>query len=1245
MLTLILLLPLGLSAQFTPETRLTNAAGASYTSYNNANVMAANGDVIHLVYTDERGLAGEVYYQRSIDGGKTWQTAVQLTTNDGIFSGYPTIAIWNNEVHVAWTDWRNGNADIYYRKSSDGGTTWSAESRITTDPGDSEFPCLSVSGPVVHLVWTDNRFEEGEIYYCHSLNSGQNWGTQLRLTNKSGNSINASVSSVSNDVHVVWQDERDGNQEIYYKHSTDGGLTWGADVRLTHNSFASNFPSVAAMDKSIFIVWSDLRDGNPEIFSLRSVDNGTTWSEDTRLTNTPRESLQPKITMEGAFVFLAWHELSDVVGNWEVQSIFSTDGGTTWTPTRQISAEQGFSGNASVCVENLLVVIAWTDNRFGDSEIFLRRNPTGNPLHSTHTLDWAYSSGAAGSSVPTDMVVDAHGNVFLIGNFQNSVDFDPGIGLHVLTSAGDDDIFITKTSPSGEVFWAKRIGGHGKDHATSIAMDQEGNVILTGSFHETADFDPGPNGFPLSAGVDGDAFITKLDQNGEFIWAIQITGDGFNEIRSVKTDVLNTIFVTGLFENTADFDPTNGSSLQTSKGLDDIFLARYSSEGHLIWVNGIGGPGADVGRGVTVTNTGQAWVAGQFSESVDFNPMPDDATLTAQGMEDIFVATYTSQGEYINAFRIGGNENDEVNGLHLDASGNILLTGMFRGAVDFNPNTFTAFLNSNGGDDGFVLKLSPTGLYVWARSFGGVDNDKGMDISEDVRGNILVTGYFTGYSDFYSGIPDSWANATGDKDVFVLYLNSKGDFGRIDQISGVGSDAAYTLAPYRATRYYIAGSFTQNMDADPSADEFLLSSNSDDDLFLASINVCPAVYSFFEATVCDSMLSPDGELVWTSTGTYLDTLASSVGCDSIITVFLTVNLHDETQVTAESCNSYTTPNGQHTWSQSGDYMESLINTEGCDSLVFYHLTIYHSSETTDTRTECDQYENPIGNVYTSSGLYVYLLQDVHGCDSLILLDLTIVQSTETDLAETACDSFVTSGGVLTESGLYTQVYTGANGCDSVVNLQLTILHSSSGSETVETCFEYTTPDGEETFDHSGTYTYVLPNAAGCDSTVTLELLILGPTNSITINDDYLTSQQDSAVYQWIDCNTNSPIPGAVEQSYFPTKSGSYAVMVTLNGCVDTSDCVELTIVSSHEPASSSGIRLYPNPTQGDVFMEWSALQENVQMEITDVYGRVLDRIDYQQVQSLPFKIDYAPGVYLFRILADGQRSVFQVVKM
>lgn len=141
---------------------------------------------------------------------------------------------------------------------------------------------------------------------------------------------------------------------------------------------------------------------------------------------------------------------------------------------------------------------------------FMRRNLTGNPLHNAHTLNWAYSIGAAGSTTATDMVWMMMEMFSWPANFRTQFILTQALICTFLPQPGEDDIFISKTSPSGVVLWTKRIGGHGTDHANSIAMDHEGNVIVTGSFHETADFDPGPNVFCLSAGVDGDAYITKL---------------------------------------------------------------------------------------------------------------------------------------------------------------------------------------------------------------------------------------------------------------------------------------------------------------------------------------------------------------------------------------------------------------------------------------------------------------------------------------------------------------------------------------------------------------------------------------------------------------------------------------------------------------------------------------------------------------------------------------------------------------
>jgi hypothetical protein len=119
-------------------------------------------------------------------------------------------------------------------------------------------------------VWNDSRDGNAEIYYKRSINRGLNWGADVRLTNNPGGSGFPSVKSFGSAVHVMWYDSRDGNNEIYYKRSTNEGVNWGADTRLTNNSATSAHPSVSIALSSVHVVWEDNRDGNNEIYYKRN---------------------------------------------------------------------------------------------------------------------------------------------------------------------------------------------------------------------------------------------------------------------------------------------------------------------------------------------------------------------------------------------------------------------------------------------------------------------------------------------------------------------------------------------------------------------------------------------------------------------------------------------------------------------------------------------------------------------------------------------------------------------------------------------------------------------------------------------------------------------------------------------------------------------------------------------------------------------------------------------------------------
>jgi hypothetical protein len=375
-LMLLLIMTLPAQAQWQSDQRLTNNTSLSYTSQNGAWCVAAAGDVVHAVWYDYRDGNSEIYYKRSTDGGATWGGDTRLSNNASV-SRYPSLAVAGVAVHVVWNDSRDGNSEIYYKRSTDGGATWGGDTRLSNNASASEYPSLAVVGAALHLVWVDTRDGNGEIYYKRSTDGGATWGADTRLTNNSSISWYPSVAVAGSAVHVAWHDYRDGNYEIYYKRSTDGGATWGSDTRLSNNAGISWFPSIAVAGSAIHVAWHDNRDGNYEIYHKRSTDGGATWGADTRLTNSAGSSEYPSLAAAGTAVHVVWNDARD--GNGEIYFKRSTDGGATWDSDTRLTNNASTSMYPSVAVAGPRVHVVWYDGRDGNAEIYHKRNPTGNP--------------------------------------------------------------------------------------------------------------------------------------------------------------------------------------------------------------------------------------------------------------------------------------------------------------------------------------------------------------------------------------------------------------------------------------------------------------------------------------------------------------------------------------------------------------------------------------------------------------------------------------------------------------------------------------------------------------------------------------------------------------------------------------------------------------------------------------------------------------------------------------------------
>jgi hypothetical protein len=379
-LGVLFLSPTGSVAQWQPDVRLTNNSARSVTSSTNAWCVAASGSLVHVVWYDFRDGGGtpEIYYKHSTDGGVSWAEDTRLTMNPAI-SWFPSIAASGSLVHLVWQDDRDGNNEVYYKRSTDGGVSWGADIRLTNDPANSYFPSVAVSDSVVHVVWYDDRdgAPNFEIYYKRSTDGGVSWGADTRLTNAAGYSLGPSVAVSGAVVHVVWQDTRDGNYEIYYKRSTDGGVSWAPDTRLTNDTAASWIASVATSGSLVHVVWGDERDGNHEIYYKRSADGGISWLSDTRLTNNAAGSYTPSVAVSGSVVHVVWRDDRD--GNPETYYKRSIDGGGSWAPDTRLTNNTANSYLPSVALSGSAVHVVWHDNRDGNYEIYYKQDPTGNP--------------------------------------------------------------------------------------------------------------------------------------------------------------------------------------------------------------------------------------------------------------------------------------------------------------------------------------------------------------------------------------------------------------------------------------------------------------------------------------------------------------------------------------------------------------------------------------------------------------------------------------------------------------------------------------------------------------------------------------------------------------------------------------------------------------------------------------------------------------------------------------------------
>ncbi|MFC7773755.1 T9SS type A sorting domain-containing protein [Flavobacterium sp. GCM10027622] len=827
-----------------------------------------------------------------------------------------------------------------------------------------------------------------------------------------------------------------------------------------------------------------------------------------------------------------------------------------------------------------------------NSDIFIAKYDTnGNYI-------WAKAIGGNNTDSSNAIALDSSGQIHITGYFNDTADFNPAAAVNNLTSAvaGVQDIFIAKYDTNGNYLWAKTISGNSIEKSNSIAINSSGQVHISGSFYATVDFDPSVATANLTSTGNNDIFIAKYDSNGNYLWAKNCGGANDDVANAIVVDTNDKIFFTGFFRDTVDFDASvSVSNLTAGFGNANCFMACYSATGTFNNAQVIGGYSnqifAEIGKSITTDNQGNVYVTGTFNGATDFDPSAATALLTPiSSNQDIFIAKYNSNGNYLWAKSIGGNNAKYVNSIKLDNNGQVLITGTFVGAADFDPSAATATLTPVGSSDIYLAKYDTNGNYLWAKNMGGVSNDEATSIALDNNGQIYLSGFFFNSADFDPSPATANLTSAGGYDSFIAKYDANGNYLWAKNISGTSDEYSISMALDNNNQIHITGTFIGTTDFDPSgAVANLTSVSGNSDVFIAKYD-------------------SNGNYIWAKNiGGSGPEVVRSIALNSTGQIHITGTFQNTADFDPSGGNANLSAvgardiyiakydiNGNYLWAKgmggtsTDEAMSLSLDTSGRP-----HITGYFQGT-----ADFDPSPVAVANLTSASG---------------------------------SIDIFIAKYDV---NGNY--IWAKAIGSLNVDSANAIALDRNNKVHI--TGYFNNTVD----FDTSGatSYSTALNNM---DVYLAQYTSCTTANTSITRNGMTLTADSTADSYQWIDCsNNNAFIPGANNQSYTPTVDGNYAVILTVGSCDSVSEC---QAVLGTEENQLETVVLYPNPVTNHFFISLPHIFESSEVTVTNLLGKIIKKTNYKQQQQINISLeDTASGIYFVRLEGEQKTKIFKVIK-
>ena len=892
-----------------------------------------------------------------------------------------------------------------------------------------------------------------------------------------------------------------------------------------------------------------------------------------------------------------------------------------------------------------------------------------NKYTSNGNLLWAKHFGGPLNDQAVGIEIDEYDNLYILGTFSGSVDFDPGPGEFILTASGLNS-FIVKLNPDGNLIWAKQLKGN-TNAANAFKISQDDNIYLAGQFGGNVDFDPNETTNIISS-PGQNYFILNLSIDGNYNWVRSAKYDSSMLFYSLEMGALNDIYVSGSFDGTVDFDP--GPSTHNISGSvtgRDTFIQKLSSNGDFVWVIHLDSD-HDVSFGsLQIDQNDNIFVAGYYTDSLDLDPGMDEFIISNTAVRNIFVAKYDKNGLFKWGKGITNPGNIYAYDLLLDPFLNLYITASFTDLTILE--TTPCIITPETSSGKMLLKLDSLGQYIWHSEIGDVTSVSGLGIAD--KNSIFLAGTYL--RSMQLNTPNGIVSLNSQS--FSTFIANMGDCNSnhyeldIQRCNSYGSPSGNYLwnesGIYQDTIWTHNGCFDAFniqleilntptvFDVEACASYLfngveltesgtfyntLVSSSGCDSLVFLNLTIKPEFTDNIEITSCDSF-SIDGH-EFTGSGLYSLTYLSQMGCDSIVNISLTIDKSAAYQHEITSCEAYDF-NGDILF-ESGNYQSIFTGTNGCDSLVNLNFTLQDTIEIDETAHVClgDSYVFPDGfqvdNILTDLSHYSHLMSE-HYCDSLVYTFIQVVYPSDTLIDLFACpDEVIVFNDIIIDDPEQDQVVLeNVNGCDSIVTINITRWPVYQDTLHVISCSEYIFND--LVLKESGYYPFNFTTAYGCDSVIVIDFEITEYSFNIDVFDDFLSlgiSEVDQDVkIKWFSCDNLEELPEGSGSVFHPIENGQYYAILELNDCYDTTSCVLFNNLPLKLPEQKE-IKIYPNPAQDLIMVKLSKTQNIDRIDILEITGKVLKRFNLPaRTEKIEMDIsDIPPGVILINIFEDDK---------